>query len=54
LPQLIEWHNIQIETIDLLKDAIKMQEYAERRHKEVLDMIEALYDTSSDGASSVL
>ncbi|KAJ7880165.1 P-loop containing nucleoside triphosphate hydrolase protein [Mycena leptocephala] len=43
----------QIKTVDLLKDAIKMQEYAERRHKEVLDMIEALYDTSSDGASSI-
>jgi hypothetical protein len=32
----------------------KMQQDAKNRHKEVLDMIEALSDTaSSDGASSV-
>jgi hypothetical protein len=31
-----------------------MQEDAEKRHKEVIDMIEALSDTtSSDGTSSV-
>jgi hypothetical protein len=37
-----------------MSDMTKMQEDAENRHKEVLDMIEALSDTtSSDGASSV-
>jgi hypothetical protein len=36
------------------KDITQMQEDAEKRYKEVLDMIEALSDTaSSDGASSV-
>jgi hypothetical protein len=35
-------------------DITQMQEDAEKRHKEMLDMIEALSDTtSSDGASSV-
>ncbi|KAJ7923753.1 hypothetical protein B0H13DRAFT_1864559 [Mycena leptocephala] len=35
-------------------DITQMQEDAEKRHKEMLDMIEALPDTtSSDGASSV-
>ncbi len=37
-----------------MKDLTQMQEDAERQHKEVLDMIEAMSDaTSSDGASSV-
>jgi alpha-D-ribose 1-methylphosphonate 5-triphosphate diphosphatase PhnM len=37
-----------------MKDIAQMQEDAEKRHKEVLDMIEALSDTtSSDRASSV-
>jgi hypothetical protein len=37
-----------------MKDIIQMQEDVEKQHKEVLDMIEALSDTtSSDGASSV-
>jgi hypothetical protein len=37
-----------------MKDLTKMQEDAEKRYKEVLNMIEALLDTtSSDGASSV-
>jgi hypothetical protein len=37
-----------------MNDITKMQEDVEKRHKEVLDMIEALSDrTSSDGASSV-
>jgi hypothetical protein len=37
-----------------MKDITQMQEDAEKQHKEVLDMIEALSDTtSSDGASSV-
>ncbi|KAJ7880160.1 hypothetical protein B0H13DRAFT_1891878 [Mycena leptocephala] len=43
----------QIKTINVMKDATKMQEDANKRHKEVLDMIEALSDTSSDGASSI-
>jgi hypothetical protein len=30
-----------------------MQEDAEKRHKEVMNMIEALSDTSSDSVSSV-
>jgi hypothetical protein len=37
-----------------MKDIKQMQKDAEERHKEVLDMIEALSDTtSSDGASVV-
>jgi hypothetical protein len=36
-----------------MKDVTEMQEDAEKRHREVLDVIEALSDTSSDGASSV-
>jgi hypothetical protein len=37
-----------------MKEITQMQEDAEKRHKEVLDMIEALSDTtSSDRASSV-
>jgi hypothetical protein len=37
-----------------MKDITEMQEDAEDRHKAVLNMIEALSDTtSSDGASSV-
>jgi hypothetical protein len=37
-----------------MNNITEMQEDAENRHKEVLDMIEALSDTtSSDGASSV-
>jgi hypothetical protein len=37
-----------------MKDITQMQEDAEKRNKEVLDMIEALSDTtSSDRASSV-
>jgi hypothetical protein len=37
-----------------MKDITEMQEEAEKRHKAVLNMIEAVSDrTSSDGASSV-
>jgi hypothetical protein len=37
-----------------MKDIAEMKKDAENQHKEVLDMIEALSDTtSSDGASSV-
>jgi hypothetical protein len=37
-----------------MKDLTQMQEDAEKRHKEVLDMVEALSDTtSSDRSSSV-
>jgi hypothetical protein len=37
-----------------MKDIAQMREDAQKQHKEVLDMIEALSDTaSSDGASSV-
>jgi hypothetical protein len=37
-----------------MKDITQMQEDAEKRHKEVLDMVEALSDTtSSDRTSSV-
>jgi hypothetical protein len=40
--------------VNHMKNLTQMQEDAEKRHKEVLDMIEALSDaTSSDGASSV-
>jgi hypothetical protein len=37
-----------------MKDIAEMQQDAENRHNDVLDMIESLSDTSgSDGASSV-
>jgi hypothetical protein len=37
-----------------MKDLTQMRQDAEKQHKEVLDMIEALSDTTgSDGASSV-
>jgi hypothetical protein len=40
--------------VNHVKDITQMQEDAEKQHKEVLDMIEALSDTtSSDGASFV-
>jgi hypothetical protein len=34
-----------------MEDVTKMQEDADKRHKEVLNMIEALSDTSSDASS---
>ncbi|KAJ7820048.1 hypothetical protein B0H13DRAFT_1921438 [Mycena leptocephala] len=44
----------KVHTANIMSDITKMQEVAENRHKEVLNMIEALSDTtSSDGASSV-
>ncbi|KAJ7812596.1 hypothetical protein B0H13DRAFT_1926068 [Mycena leptocephala] len=44
----------QITPINQMKDIKQMQKDAEERHKEVLDMIEALSDTtSSDGASVI-
>ncbi|KAJ7810481.1 hypothetical protein B0H13DRAFT_1927327 [Mycena leptocephala] len=44
----------QVSMVNYMKDITQMQEDAEKRKKEVLDMIEALSDTtSSDGASSV-
>ncbi|KAJ7827722.1 hypothetical protein B0H13DRAFT_1917504 [Mycena leptocephala] len=44
----------QITMVNHIKDITEMQKDAEKRHKEVLDMIEALSDTtSSDRASSV-
>ncbi|KAJ7877150.1 hypothetical protein B0H13DRAFT_1893366 [Mycena leptocephala] len=44
----------QVDTLNIMNDITKMQEDVEKRHKEVLDMIEVLSDrTSSDGASSV-
>jgi hypothetical protein len=40
--------------VNHIKDIAEMQEDADKRHKEVLDMIEALSNTTgSDGASSV-
>ncbi|KAJ7910206.1 hypothetical protein B0H13DRAFT_1877002 [Mycena leptocephala] len=39
--------------LDSFQDAVKMQEDANKRHKEVLDLIENLSDTGSDGASTV-
>jgi hypothetical protein len=40
--------------VNHIKDIVEMQEDAEKRHKKVLDMIEALSSTTgSDGASSV-
>ncbi|KAJ7838139.1 P-loop containing nucleoside triphosphate hydrolase protein [Mycena leptocephala] len=44
----------EVDTLNIMNDITKMQEDVEKRHKEVLDMIEALSDrTSSDGASSI-
>ncbi|KAJ7827297.1 hypothetical protein B0H13DRAFT_1917729 [Mycena leptocephala] len=44
-----------INTTNIMKDIAEMQEDAENRHKAVVNMIEALSETtSSDGASSVL
>ncbi|KAJ7909959.1 hypothetical protein B0H13DRAFT_1877147 [Mycena leptocephala] len=44
----------QINTVNIMTDATVMQEEAEKRHQEVLNMIEALSDsTSSDGASFI-
>ncbi|KAJ6538034.1 hypothetical protein B0H19DRAFT_1079116 [Mycena capillaripes] len=46
--------NFQVESLSLMRDVTKMQEDAEKRHQEVLDMIEALSNSaSSDAASSV-
>ncbi|KAJ6564232.1 hypothetical protein B0H19DRAFT_1258698 [Mycena capillaripes] len=46
--------DFQVESLSLMRDLTKMQEDAEKRHQEVLDMIEALSDTaSSDAASSM-
>jgi hypothetical protein len=39
--------------VNHIRDIVEMQEDAEKRNKEVLEMIEALSNTSSDGASSV-
>jgi hypothetical protein len=45
---------MEVSMVNHMKDITQMQEDAEKRKKEVLDMIEALSDmTSSDGASSV-
>ncbi|KAJ7907773.1 hypothetical protein B0H13DRAFT_1879228 [Mycena leptocephala] len=43
----------QVQMVNHMKGITQMQEDAEKQHKEVLDMVEALSDTtSSDGASS--
>ncbi|KAJ7933215.1 hypothetical protein B0H13DRAFT_1856247 [Mycena leptocephala] len=52
LQQMLDF--FQIKTVNLMKDVTKMQEDADKRHQEVLDVIETLADTSSDGASFVL
>ncbi|KAJ7915956.1 hypothetical protein B0H13DRAFT_1871573 [Mycena leptocephala] len=44
----------KVPMVNHMKDIARMQEDAEKRHKEVIDMIEARSDTtSSDGASSI-
>ncbi|KAF7334538.1 hypothetical protein MVEN_02283600 [Mycena venus] len=44
----------RVKTGNIMSDITQMQEEAERQHKEVLDMIQALSDTaSSDGASAI-
>jgi hypothetical protein len=54
LQQLIEAYIMQIKTIPIIKDMANMQRDAQKRHEEVLNMIESLSDTtSSDRASSV-
>ncbi|KAJ6538063.1 hypothetical protein B0H19DRAFT_1079138 [Mycena capillaripes] len=46
--------DFQVESLWLMRDVTTMQEDVEKRHQEVLDMIEAFSDTtSSDAASSV-
>jgi hypothetical protein len=42
-----------MKTINLMVDITQMQEDSQKRHQEVLHMIEALSDTSSDGTSIV-
>jgi hypothetical protein len=52
--QVIEAYIMQIKTIPIMKDLANMQRDAQKRHEEVLNMIESLSDTtSSDRASSV-
>jgi hypothetical protein len=54
LEELIERSNIQIHTVNLMTDITEMQEHAQKRQQEVLNIVEALSDTtSSDRASSV-
>ncbi|KAJ7829358.1 hypothetical protein B0H13DRAFT_1916540 [Mycena leptocephala] len=44
----------QTHTVNIMTDITKIEENAQKRHREVLDMIEALSEaTSSDGASTV-
>ncbi|KAJ7908360.1 hypothetical protein B0H13DRAFT_1878712 [Mycena leptocephala] len=44
----------QTHTVNIMTDITKIQENAQKRHREVLDIIEALSEaTSSDGASTV-
>jgi hypothetical protein len=43
-----------MQMITVMNNIMDIQQDAERRHREVLDMIEALWDTtSSDGVSFV-
>jgi hypothetical protein len=42
----------KIKGVNLMKDIADMHEESQKRHQEVLSMIEALSDTSSDQASS--
>ncbi|KAJ7794022.1 hypothetical protein B0H14DRAFT_3888982 [Mycena olivaceomarginata] len=43
----------QIKSVDLVKDIAALHAESQKRHQEVLNMIEALSDASSDQASSV-
>ncbi|KAJ7809687.1 hypothetical protein B0H13DRAFT_1927792 [Mycena leptocephala] len=44
----------QIENITVMNNIMDIQQDAERRHREVLDMIEALWDTNSSDGSSLI
>jgi hypothetical protein len=49
-----EKFNMQIKNINIITDVEMMQQIAQKRHWDVLEMIEALSDdTTSDGASTV-
>ncbi|KAJ7930836.1 hypothetical protein B0H13DRAFT_1858355 [Mycena leptocephala] len=46
--------NFQVPMVNHMKDITQMQKDAQKRHREVLDMIEALSDTTSSDGRSIL
>jgi hypothetical protein len=45
--------HIKIQGVDFLVDVREMEEYGQRTHREVLELIDAMSDESSSEASSV-